>query len=81
MNSGKHKIKTIRGIKEYTFLGCPLTNNNTAWCYRICNPDSTGNGHCGRIAPHTLKSITQLSIEAHNKKKQLEKLQAQLINN
>jgi hypothetical protein len=65
----KYRIKTIKGLKEYTNLGCAITRNKTAWCYRICPPDEKGIGHCGRIAPHSLKSAIQIAIEKHNQKK------------
>lgn len=64
----KKKIRTRRGLKEYTYLGCPLTRNNSAWCYRLCQPDAQGHGRCGRLAPHGLKSRIQQSIEDHGKK-------------
>jgi len=47
-------------------VGCPLTPNRTAWCFALCDPDSQGNGRCGRIAPHDLKGRTQLSIQRYN---------------
>ena len=68
MNTKARKVKTQTGLKYYTYLGCPLTRNKTAWCYRICETDKKGHGFCGRIAPHSLKSTTQVSIENHNKK-------------
>ena len=68
MKTHKTTIRTSKGLKEYTYLGCPLTRNRSAWCFRLCIPDLEGNGDCGRIAPHSLKSRIQLGIEAHNKK-------------
>ena len=68
MDTNNKRLKTIRGLKEYTYLGCPLTHSKSAWCYRICTPDSEGNGPCGRLAPHTLKSYLQQCIEDHKKK-------------
>ena len=62
-------VRTKKGIKKYTYLGCRLTRNRSAWCYRICPPDSGGRGRCGRIAPHSLKSSTQMAILNHKKKK------------
>jgi hypothetical protein len=62
-------VRTKKGIKKYTYLGCPLTRNRSAWCYRICPPDSEGHGRCGRIAPHSLKSSTQMAILNYKKKK------------
>jgi len=58
----KRKIQTKHGLKEYTYLGCPLTHNRSAWCFHLCIPDTIGNGHCGRIAPHSLTSRIQQSI-------------------
>jgi hypothetical protein len=54
---------------QYTYRGCPLTNNRSAWCFRLCAPDAEGQGRCGRIAPHSLKGRTQLAIAAENKKR------------
>lgn len=68
MEADKKTVKTNKGLKEYTCLGCPLTRNHAAWCFRLCSPDEEGNGRCGRIAPHALKGRTQLSIERHDKK-------------
>jgi hypothetical protein len=68
MDTKERKVKTQTGLKYYTYLGCPLTRNKTAWCYRICKTDDKGYGFCGRIAPHSLKSTIQVSIENHNKK-------------
>jgi len=64
-----NRVKTIKGLKAHTYLGCAVTRNKTAWCYRICPPDEKGIGRCGRIAPHSLKSAIQLAIEKHNQKK------------
>lgn len=68
MQQEKKTVRTNRGSREYTCLGCPLTRNRTAWCFRLCAPDADGNGRCGRIAPHGLRSRTQLSIERYNEK-------------
>lgn len=68
MNKQKIKIRTTKGLKEYTYLGCPLTNSRSAWCYRICIPDANGIGNCGRLAPHSVKSRIQQGIEDHNQK-------------
>jgi len=38
----------------------------------LCTPDGEGHGHCGRVAPHSLKSAIQSAIEKHGKK-QIEK--------
>lgn len=71
MTTEKRTIRTSRGIREYTYLGCPLTRNRSPWCFRLCMPDAEGHGECGRVAPHGLKSRIQLGIEAH-REKQLE---------
>jgi len=63
----KRKIKTREGLKEYTYLGCPLTRNRSAWCYRLCIPNTLGHGHCGRIAPHSLTGRIQQSIIDYKK--------------
>lgn len=65
----QRKVRTKRGFRAYTYLGCPLTRNRTAWCFRLCVPDPKGKGHCGRIAPHGLQGRTQLAIEGHGKRR------------
>jgi len=62
-------IRKRKGPPKYTYLGCPLTRNQTPWCFRLCAPNAEGKGRCGRIAPHTLKGKTQLAIEAYNKRR------------
>ena len=64
----KRRVKTSRGLKEYTYLGCPLTRNRSPWCFRLCTPDLEGHGHCGRVAPHGFKGRIQLGIERYNKR-------------
>ena len=66
------KTKTPKRLKDFTYLGCPLTKNQSAWCFRLCRPDSAGHGQCGRIAPHSVKSQIQLGIERHKKAKKLQ---------
>jgi hypothetical protein len=71
-------LKTVRikkGVKPYTYLGCPMTRNRSAWCFRLCPPDAHGNGRCGRVAPHSLKGRTQLAIEAYNRRRFIEALE------
>ena len=65
-------IRTAKGIREHTYLGCPLTRNRSAWCFRICVPDPGGKGRCGRVAPHSLLSNTQMAIKRHDEKRRLE---------
>ena len=65
----KRRVKTSTGLKEYTYLGCPLTRNRSPWCFRLCTPDDEGHGQCGRVAPHALKGRTQVAIETHNQRK------------
>jgi len=64
----KKKVKTRKGLKEYTYLGCPLTRNRSPWCFRMCTPDLEGHGRCGRIAPHALVGRIQAGIQEYNKK-------------
>jgi uncharacterized protein (TIGR00369 family) len=64
----KRRVKTSSGLKEYTYLGCPLTRNRSPWCFRLCEPDVEGHGHCGRVAPHALKGRIQAGILAYNKR-------------
>jgi uncharacterized protein (TIGR00369 family) len=63
----KRRVKTSKGLKEYTYLGCPLTRNRSPWCFRLCTPDVEGHGHCGRIAPHALVGRIQAGIQEYNK--------------
>jgi hypothetical protein len=67
------KIKTVRmrrSIRMQALLGCPLTRNRSPWCFRICRPSPDGTGDCGRVAPHSLMSSTQLAIIRHREKQQ-----------
>ena len=64
----KRRVKTSAGLREYTYLGCPLTRNHSPWCFRLCEPDVEGHGHCGRIAPHALTGRIQAGILAYNKR-------------
>jgi acyl-coenzyme A thioesterase PaaI-like protein len=65
----RRRIRTKRGFRAYTYLGCPLTKDRSAWCFRLCVPDPEGKGRCGRIAPHGLAGRTQLAIEGHRRKR------------
>ncbi len=79
MSPLKKTNKKKSGLKEYTYLGCPLTANRSPWCFRLCVPDQKGTGRCGRLAPHSLTGRTQHAIEHHKKKKfkqHLEKIKA-----
>jgi len=67
MTPDKKTVRSNMGDREYTCLGCPLTRNRTAWCFRLCSPDDEGNGRCGRIAPHGLTGRTKSSIEQYNR--------------
>lgn len=59
-------VRTKRGVRGNTRVGCPLTKNRTAWCYRMCDPSADGRGQCGRLAPHGLTSRTQRAIADRN---------------
>lgn len=58
---------TRKALKNYTYLGCPMTKNRSAWCFRLCIPDSDGTGFCGRVAPHGITSRIQQGIEDFSK--------------
>lgn len=62
------RVRVNKKLKDYTYLGCPLTRNRTPWCFRICSPDAEGSGECGRLAPHSFKSRIQQGIEDYKKK-------------
>ena len=62
------RVKIRRDLREYTYLGCFLTNNRSPWCFRMCQPNADGKGLCGRVAPHGFKSRIQLGIEDFKKK-------------
>jgi len=64
----RKRIRPRNGLKDYTYLGCPLTSNQSAWCFRLCRPDTEGHGRCGRLAPHSMKSRIQQGIEDYGKK-------------
>jgi acyl-coenzyme A thioesterase PaaI-like protein len=64
----KRRVKTSKGLKEYTYLGCPLTRNRSPWCFRMCDPDLEGRGHCGRFAPHAFTGRIQAGIQEYNKR-------------
>ena len=61
------KVRVRKGLKAYTYLGCPLTLNLSPWCYHLCQPDNDDRGRCGRQAPHSVKSKVQKAIENHKK--------------
>ena len=64
----RRRVRTSNGLKQYTYLGCPLTRNRSPWCFRLCTPDVAGHGHCDRVAPHGFKGRIQLGIENYNKR-------------
>jgi hypothetical protein len=64
----KRRVRTSKGLKEYTYLGCPLTRNRSPWCFRLCTPDAEGHGHCRRVAPHGFTGRIQLGIQNYNKR-------------
>ncbi|OGR03582.1 MAG: hypothetical protein A2284_10880 [Deltaproteobacteria bacterium RIFOXYA12_FULL_61_11] len=61
-------VRHHRGLRDYTFLGCPLTRNRTPWCFRTCVPASDGRGACGRIAAHGILDRIQLAMVKHKAK-------------
>jgi acyl-coenzyme A thioesterase PaaI-like protein len=62
-------VSTKKGVKKYTYLGCVMTRNRSAWCYRLCPPDAEGRGRCGRVAPHSFMGRTQIAIAKHKRKR------------
>lgn len=80
-DDGRKHIRTKKGIKEYSYLGCPLTRNSSAWCFRMCKPDAEGHGHCGRLAPHALKSRIQSAIERHSAEQHFRELEQDYLDN
>ena len=62
------RVKTRKSLKEFTYLGCPMTNNRSPWCFRMCRPNADGTGLCGRVAPHGFKSRIQQGIEDFKKR-------------
>ena len=65
---GLKRVNIRRNLKEYTYLGCPMTKNRTPWCFRMCKPNAEGTGLCGRLAPHGFKSHIQQGIEDYKKR-------------
>ena len=59
----KTRNPSKRNLPESTYLGCPLTKNQSAWCYRLCQP-AQGRGSCGRVAPHCHAGRTRRAIKA-----------------
>jgi hypothetical protein len=59
----RKRVNFRRDLRQYTYLGCPLTKNRSPWCFRICKPNDDGIGLCGRVAPHGFKSRIQRSID------------------
>jgi len=64
----KRRVKTSRGLREYTYLGCALTRNRSPWCFRLCDPDVEGHGQCGRVAPHAFTGRIQAGIQEYNRR-------------
>ena len=65
---GLKRVRIRKDLKEYTYLGCPLTKNRSPWCFRMCESNADGTGFCGRLAPHGFKSRIQQGIEDFKKK-------------
>ena len=58
-------------LPSKTYLGCPLTRSRTPWCFRMCVPTESGNGFCGRIAPHAIRSRIQMAIDKYKQEEML----------
>ena len=63
----KRKPNVRKNPPEFTGRGCPLTKNQTKWCYGMCEV-TDGLGFCGRVAPHGLSGRTQDAIRNHKAK-------------
>jgi len=68
LNVGYKQVSKRKHLREYTYLGCPMTKNRSPWCFRMCKPNADGIGLCGRVAPHGFKSRIQQAIEDYNKR-------------
>lgn len=66
---GYKRVNINKGLKEFTYLGCPMTKNRSPWCFRMCKPNADGTGLCGRLAPHAFKGRIQQGIEDFKKRK------------
>jgi hypothetical protein len=64
---GYKRVNIRKDLKEYTYLGCPMTKNRTPWCFRTCKLNADGTGLCGRVAPHGFKSHIQQGIDDFKK--------------
>jgi len=64
----RKRVNTRKGMKAYTYRGCPMTNNRTPWCFNLCTPNADGIGFCGRVAPFGFKSRIQQGIEDYKKR-------------
>ncbi len=65
---GSRRFRLRKDLKDYTYLGCPMTRNRSPWCFRMCKPKADGTGFCGRVAPHGFKSRIQQGIEDYKKR-------------
>jgi hypothetical protein len=62
------RVNIRKSLKNYTYLGCPMTKNRSPWCFRMCKLNPDGTGLCGRVAPHGFKGRIQQGIEDFKKK-------------
>lgn len=67
-SKNRNRVSARKRLREYTYLGCPLTKNRSPWCFRMCTPNPDGTGLCGRVAPHSFKSRIQQGIEEFKRK-------------
>ena len=65
--TGYKRVNIRKGLKEFSYLGCPMTKNRSPWCFRMCKPNADGTGFCGRVAPHGFKSRIQQGIDEFKK--------------
>ena len=51
-------------LRTHTALRCPFNGHQASWCRSLCEPIS-GQGPCGRPAPHAVMGRTQVAIAAY----------------
>ena len=68
MSINKRANKKLKKLPQYTTRGCPLTKNDSKWCFALCEHDYKGMGICGRVAPHSVEGRTQMAIRKYNEK-------------
>ena len=63
----RRRQRPRKPLPPYITLRCVVAGHQVTWCKGLCEPID-GRGTCGRLAPHSLKSATQLAIAAYNRR-------------